>query len=168
MLLTMGYRRTKAIPNTALERRRKELGLSQPALARLVGCQQSQISKLERGEAKTTVEWTRRLAGPLNCDPRDLFASPDEEELPPYRSPTGPARTDETLFKLSMVGARELAVFFKSRNVNDVVDELAPKIYDVLVGNEKELGVSVTSREQMLKIVVDTIKRLWPPPPATE
>ncbi len=39
-------------PGQRIRRRRKELGLTQAALAKLAGCEQSTISELETGESK--------------------------------------------------------------------------------------------------------------------
>ncbi|MEE8607182.1 MAG: helix-turn-helix domain-containing protein [Nitrospiraceae bacterium] len=62
------------MPNRIREWRRKA-GLSQQALADLVGTGRSQIVKLERGERRLTYRWMQRLARHLNCRPIDLAES---------------------------------------------------------------------------------------------
>ena len=57
-------------------RRRK--GLSVAELARLTSTTASQISKIERGQRRLTVEWLARLAPALGCRRQDLL--PPEKE----------------------------------------------------------------------------------------
>lgn len=62
-----------------LEARLKK-GLSQRALARLVGTSQSQINKLELGERKLTKEWAERIAPFVGCTAKEiLFGIADAE-----------------------------------------------------------------------------------------
>lgn len=56
-------------------RRRK---VSQGELAKRVGTGRSQIVKLERGERRLTVDWLKRLATALDCQPADLM---DDDDL---------------------------------------------------------------------------------------
>ena len=57
---------------------RQRKGLSIEELARRSRTTASQISKLERGERRLTVEWMTRLAKGLGCRREDLL--PDETE----------------------------------------------------------------------------------------
>ena len=50
-------------------------GLSMDKLAALVGTTGAQISRLENGDCRLTVEWMRRLAVALNISPADLIAN---------------------------------------------------------------------------------------------
>ena len=62
--------------------RRQELGLSQDALARLVGTTQSSIARLERGGRPPRIDTLLRIADALECDLRvDLVprAGPTKE-----------------------------------------------------------------------------------------
>ena len=68
-------------PNRIFELRDR-LGMSQEALAEAANTTSSQISKLEKGERRLTVEWMYRLAPALNVAPSDLML-PGEEEPPP-------------------------------------------------------------------------------------
>jgi len=52
-------------------------GLSQDALADIVGCSKMQISGLERGKPKLDLEWMRRLADALAITPADLLPIDD-------------------------------------------------------------------------------------------
>lgn len=60
-------------PMSALKDRRKELGLSQQALADLVGTSQPQIKRLEDGLRKLTKEWAERLAPALQTSAETLM-----------------------------------------------------------------------------------------------
>jgi transcriptional regulator with XRE-family HTH domain len=66
-------RRGKFIANEQLKVLREARGLSQTRLAELVGCSQPDIQRLETGHARTTAEWTVRLAPHLGVEPQDLF-----------------------------------------------------------------------------------------------
>lgn len=52
---------------------RQQAKLTMDQLAERVGTSNQQISKLELGKAKLTVEWMRRLAPALGCAPVDLM-----------------------------------------------------------------------------------------------
>lgn len=54
---------------------RERHGLSAAQLAERVGTTQPQITRLERGERRLTVDWMQRIAAALNCDPMDLVAA---------------------------------------------------------------------------------------------
>ena len=70
--------------NSMMANRLRELrergGLSQKALGESVGTSQEQIQRLETGERKLTVEWAKRLAGPLGCYWVEII-----EEMPHYK-----------------------------------------------------------------------------------
>jgi transcriptional regulator with XRE-family HTH domain len=52
---------------------REARGLSLEALARRAGTTNQQISNLELGKRRLTVEWLLRLATVLECDPLELI-----------------------------------------------------------------------------------------------
>jgi transcriptional regulator with XRE-family HTH domain len=58
---------------STLRERRRELGLSQQALADIVGTSQPQIKRLEDGERKLTKEWAERLAPALQTSAETLM-----------------------------------------------------------------------------------------------
>jgi transcriptional regulator with XRE-family HTH domain len=66
-------------------RRRK--GLSMAELARLTRTTASQISKIERGERRLTVEWLGRLAPALGCRRQDLLPLESEGEAAAAQRP---------------------------------------------------------------------------------
>lgn len=53
--------------------RRKEIGLSQDALALACGLDRSYMGRIERGEVNITVEKLYRIAEQLNCKPTILL-----------------------------------------------------------------------------------------------
>ena len=59
---------------------RRDRGLSQSQLAEKAGTTAQQISRLERGDRKLTMEWVVRLADALECEPAELagFAPPPD------------------------------------------------------------------------------------------
>ena len=63
--------------NTDVENRitklRKARGLTLKRLAELVGTSNQQISHLEKGRRRLTVEWMERIAEALDCHPFDLL-----------------------------------------------------------------------------------------------
>lgn len=63
-----------------VERMRRSRGLNQSQLAERAGTTAQQISRLERGERKLTMEWVVRLAAALECEPAELagFAPPPD------------------------------------------------------------------------------------------
>lgn len=79
---------TKAIPNTQITRFRTERGLSQQALADLVGCGQSDIAKLESGGKRSTIDWMVRIAPHLGVGPKDLLP-PAPGDAPLFKLPGG-------------------------------------------------------------------------------
>ena len=84
-------------------RRRK--GLSVAELARLTRTTASQISKIERGQRRLTVEWLGRLAPALGCRRQDLL--PPEEE-PRELGGATPAVDRELLRRMMRVLERHL------------------------------------------------------------
>jgi phage repressor protein C with HTH and peptisase S24 domain len=59
-------------------RRHRDLTLSE--LANATGTDKTQISRLETGRRRLTLEWLDRLAGPLDCRPEDLLRPPPAAE----------------------------------------------------------------------------------------
>lgn len=57
----------------AVRARRKELGLSQEALADASGIERSHMGKVERGERNVTVLNIIRICDALGCRPSDVF-----------------------------------------------------------------------------------------------
>jgi len=73
---------------------RQTRGWSQPYLARQLDTSRQQISKLEKGQARLTVEWINRLAAALEVSPQRFFedvepAAPEAETVP-QSQPAGP------------------------------------------------------------------------------
>lgn len=60
---------------------RKQRGLTQADVGRLVGCSHAQISELERGVVALTHDWMVKIACAMKCAVTDLL--PDEEN--PHR-----------------------------------------------------------------------------------
>lgn len=59
---------------------RKVAGLTQRVLAERVGCDQSAISRLERGERSPTLAMLRALSGALGVPPERLIQGDDDKE----------------------------------------------------------------------------------------
>lgn len=57
----------------AVRARRKELGLSQEALADASGIERSHMGKIERGERNVTALNIIRICNALGCKPSDVF-----------------------------------------------------------------------------------------------
>jgi transcriptional regulator with XRE-family HTH domain len=80
---------------------RERAGLSQAQLAELVGTTQAEISRLETGERRLTVDWMARIARALMLRPSDLLptaAVPEVEAqevelLGNFRAMSEPGRT---------------------------------------------------------------------------
>lgn len=65
----------KSAMSSAIESRRKALGLTQSQLAELVGVHYTRVSAWENGEGSTpSAENIFRLAEALGCTPNDLFS----------------------------------------------------------------------------------------------
>ena len=71
-------------PN-AIRAIRLSKGLSQQALADLIGTSQSQIDRLERGSRRLTVDWLGKLSAALQVRGSDLFAMDEAFPLPTLR-----------------------------------------------------------------------------------
>ncbi len=52
---------------------RKARGLTLKRMAELLGTSNQQISHLEKGRRRLTLEWMERIAEPLECHPSDLL-----------------------------------------------------------------------------------------------
>lgn len=74
---------------------RESKGLTEAALADLVGTSQATIHRLETGERKLTEDWMRAIAKALEVTPADLISAPTlqdfREETKPY-DPVGDPR----------------------------------------------------------------------------
>ena len=62
---------------------RKARRMTQPTLAELVGSTTSEISKLERGDRRMTLEWLTRIGAALGVSPNDLLSPPGEQKIVP-------------------------------------------------------------------------------------
>lgn len=58
---------------SALAKRRKELGITQQQLSEMVGVRQEQISRWEKGLFVMRADTMLKLAEALQCNPQDLF-----------------------------------------------------------------------------------------------
>jgi transcriptional regulator with XRE-family HTH domain len=67
---------------TSIKRRRKQLGLTQEAVAAAAGMSTGNLSLIENGHQNYTQETLESLAGALKCKPEDLlsgnFENPSE------------------------------------------------------------------------------------------
>ena len=68
---------------------RTNLGMSRAELARLIGCAESQIVKLERGERRLTTDWMERIGRALGVPAHELMTVKASELS--ARSPKKPA-----------------------------------------------------------------------------
>lgn len=59
----------------AVRARRKELGISQEALAAISGVERSNMGKIERGENNLSVLNLVRIADALDCNAADILAA---------------------------------------------------------------------------------------------
>jgi len=64
-------------PRPSLRAHRQRAGLTLEAIARLTGTTAAQISKLEKGERRLTVDWMARLAPALGVEIADLLPPPE-------------------------------------------------------------------------------------------
>ena len=62
--------------------RRKQLKLTQQAVAEAAGTTKATVMKLEKGDMQLTEAWLIRLATPLKCQPEDLIAQYWPREIP--------------------------------------------------------------------------------------
>lgn len=63
-----------ALIGKAIRARRKELGLSQEALADASGVERSHMGKIERGERNVTILNIARICLALNCKPSEMLS----------------------------------------------------------------------------------------------
>lgn len=70
-----------------MQRRRRELGLSQEELAHRVGIDRTYVSALERRLYAASVDTVERLAGALGVEPQEMLRP---AEAPPPDRPTAP------------------------------------------------------------------------------
>jgi len=151
--------RRKFAPNVALKNFRELAGLSQEALARASGVQQSAITRLENGLQRTTAEIAARLAPHLGRTPRDLFPGP----LPPSVDEDEP---DRDVMTRAVVAARRLV---RAAGNEDLLVELIAPIYALLLREQN--GHPITDDDRTLSIIESLITRLRhfrPAPPASE
>ncbi|SOC24567.1 helix-turn-helix domain-containing protein [Thalassospira xiamenensis] len=64
------------IVENRIKERRKARGLTLKQLAELIGASNQQISHLENGRRRLSVEWMHRIAEALECQPSDLLVEP--------------------------------------------------------------------------------------------
>lgn len=60
---------------------RKRAGFSRAQLATIIGTNQQQIEKLEKGQRRLTIEWVERIAQGLRVDPQLLLNDQPEFSL---------------------------------------------------------------------------------------
>lgn len=56
-----------------LKQIRKSKGLTQEQLAKLLGCNQGVVQKIEKGITKLNTDWMRKIATALDCEPWQLL-----------------------------------------------------------------------------------------------
>lgn len=61
----------------AIRQRRRDVGMSQEALAHQAGIDRSHMGKIERGERNVSVLNVLKIADSLNCKGSDFFLSSD-------------------------------------------------------------------------------------------
>lgn len=81
---------------------RESKGLSQRQLGELANTTGVQIGYLERGARRLTIDWMRRIADALGCDPADLL--PGSQAMPTDAGRGRPAPLDEVLMRAAIVG----------------------------------------------------------------
>ncbi|WP_297022434.1 helix-turn-helix domain-containing protein [Thalassospira sp.] len=64
------------IVENRIKKKRKARGLTLKQLAEIVGVSNQQISHLENGRRRLSVEWLLRIAEALECQPSDLLVEP--------------------------------------------------------------------------------------------
>lgn len=96
--------------------RRKQLGLTQQAIADQIGTTKATVMKLEKGDMQLTEIWMRRLSGPLQCRPEDLIADHMPEDVPLIGEVDGQGVVQ--LFRpLPVAGAAEAADYWSGLEV---------------------------------------------------
>lgn len=71
------------IMDNRIEIIRKQKGLTQEQLAKLLGCNQGVIQKIEKGITKLNTDWMRKIATALNCEPWELLPLDMQPKLNP-------------------------------------------------------------------------------------
>ncbi len=82
---------------------RKQAGLTQQALAELVGTTNVQIGRLEKGERRLTDVWITRLADALGRPPEDFFRTPAAFAGSPPALPSGGGGSGDTARALARI-----------------------------------------------------------------
>lgn len=93
-----------------IQQLREERGISQAALAKMVGTSQPQIQRLENGERRLTEDWMKRIAAALDVEPADLLAVAARAEFRNEVEPYLPDAGDEISKPLDWRGLRFLKV----------------------------------------------------------
>ena len=83
---------------------RKQIGLSQQALAQRIGTTGQQVGNLEAGRRKLTQDWMERLAAGLQCAPADLLNSAAIFADTPQ--PTQPRPSGDTAMRTATIERR--------------------------------------------------------------
>jgi imidazoleglycerol-phosphate dehydratase len=83
---------------------RKQIGLSQQALAQRIGTTGQQVGNLEAGRRKLTQDWMERLAAGLDCAPADLLSSASIPAAAPQ--PTPPRPSGDTAMRTATIDRR--------------------------------------------------------------
>jgi transcriptional regulator with XRE-family HTH domain len=76
MTIVVSFIAMDQFPNRINELRRAA-GLSQEALANLLGTSKMNVSRYETGKQDLTVEWMRRFAEALGCEAAELLSDSD-------------------------------------------------------------------------------------------
>jgi transcriptional regulator with XRE-family HTH domain len=61
---------------------REARGFTLDDVAPKIGITVPHLSRMERGKRPLTDDWMRRIAGVLNCDPREFLSDPEGRPLP--------------------------------------------------------------------------------------
>lgn len=141
----------RQIPNPALKRLREERKLTQDALAKLVGCRQADIAKLESGRRPTNAIWATRLAEVLGVSPRDLF--PDGDLV----STVG--GIDQDRQRVALTIALRIVAHERPSNPEAAASDLATAIYEILSELDRA-GLSLDTEGAAEKLLELTIRQL--------
>jgi imidazoleglycerol-phosphate dehydratase len=86
---------------------RKQIGLSQQALAQRIGTTGQQVGNLEAGRRKLTQDWMERLAAGLDCAPADLLGSaPTPTTAANRQQPLTPRTSGDTAMRTATIERR--------------------------------------------------------------
>ena len=114
---------------------REARGLSAADLAEMVGTSQPQITRLERGVRRLTVEWMTRIARALDCRPMDLIASATMAEIATEAARYSPA---DVASSSKALAAKGLAYY---RVTSDSVEQTGIAAGDVVLIDMSEAAV---------------------------